>query len=54
MDRLARPVVHLSNGSSLFIEKTEAMWVVDVNSGKFKGTTVKEKNSRISKSQSSS
>ncbi|EBD1574807.1 ribonuclease E/G [Listeria monocytogenes] len=43
MDRLARPVVHLSNGSSLFIEKTEAMWVVDVNSGKFKGTTVKEK-----------
>lgn len=43
IDRLARPVVHLSNGSSLFIEKTEAMWVVDVNSGKFKGTTAKEK-----------
>ncbi|MDT0016826.1 ribonuclease E/G [Listeria swaminathanii] len=43
MDRLARPVVHLANGSSLFIEKTEAMWVVDVNSGRFKGTTAKEK-----------
>ncbi|MBC2013366.1 ribonuclease E/G [Listeria marthii] len=43
MDRLARPVVHLTNGSSLFIEKTEAMWVVDVNSGRFKGTTAKEK-----------
>ncbi|MBC2267497.1 ribonuclease E/G [Listeria sp. FSL L7-0083] len=43
MDRLSRPVVHLSNGSSLFIEKTEAMWVVDVNSSRFKGTTDKEK-----------
>ncbi|HDM8964891.1 TPA: ribonuclease E/G [Listeria innocua] len=43
MDRLSRPVVHLSNGSSLFIEKTEAMWVVDVNSSRFKGTSAKEK-----------
>lgn len=43
MDRLSRPVVHLSNGSSLFIEKTEAMWVIDVNSGRYKGTTEKEK-----------
>lgn len=43
MDCLSRPVVHLSNGSSLFIEKTEAMWVIDVNSGRYKGTTEKEK-----------
>ncbi|MBC1483479.1 ribonuclease E/G [Listeria sp. FSL L7-1509] len=43
IDRLSRPVVHLSNGSSLFIEKTEAMWVIDVNSGRYKGTTEKEK-----------
>ncbi|EFS00023.1 ribonuclease E/G [Listeria seeligeri] len=43
MERLARPVVHLTNGSSLFIEKTEAMWVIDVNSGGYKGSTEKEK-----------
>ncbi|PZG34725.1 ribonuclease E [Listeria ivanovii] len=43
IDRLSRPVVHLSNGSSLFIEKTEAMWVIDVNSGRYKGSTEKEK-----------
>ncbi|MBC1423607.1 ribonuclease E/G [Listeria seeligeri] len=43
LERLARPVVHLTNGSSLFIEKTEAMWVVDVNSGGYKGSTEKEK-----------
>ncbi|WP_270993256.1 Rne/Rng family ribonuclease [Listeria seeligeri] len=43
MERLARPVVHLTNGSSLFIEKTEAMWVIDVNSGGYKGPTEKEK-----------
>lgn len=42
MERLARPVVHLTNGSSLFIEKTEAMWVIDVNSGGYKGATEKE------------
>ncbi|MBC1833248.1 ribonuclease E/G [Listeria seeligeri] len=43
LERLARPVVHLTNGSSLFIEKTEAMWVIDVNSGGYKGSTEKEK-----------
>ncbi|PZG42709.1 ribonuclease E/G [Listeria ivanovii] len=43
IDRLSRPVVHLSNGSSLFIEKTEAMWVIDVNSGRYKSSTEKEK-----------
>ncbi|MBC1350512.1 ribonuclease E/G [Listeria welshimeri] len=43
IERLSRPVVHLPNGSSLFIEKTEAMWVIDVNSSRFKGTAAKEK-----------
>ncbi|WP_088808907.1 MULTISPECIES: ribonuclease E/G [unclassified Listeria] len=41
--KLLQPIVHLKNGSSLFIEKTEAMWVIDVNSGSFSGDFTKEK-----------
>ncbi|MBC1316220.1 ribonuclease E/G [Listeria booriae] len=37
INRLLRPTVFLSNGTSLVIEKTEAMWVIDINSGNFKG-----------------
>ncbi|KXX42676.1 hypothetical protein AWI74_14375 [Listeria monocytogenes] len=43
MGRLTRTAVNVRSDSSLFIEKTETMWVADMNSGKFTGTTVKEK-----------
>ncbi|AQY51272.1 ribonuclease E/G [Listeria weihenstephanensis] len=36
INRLLRPTVFLKNGASIVIEKTEAMWVVDVNSGNYK------------------
>ncbi len=42
LTKLLQPIVHLKNGSSLFIEKTEAMWVIDVNSGSFSGDFTKE------------
>ncbi|MBC6315447.1 ribonuclease E/G [Listeria grandensis] len=38
INRLLRPTVFLKNGASIVIEKTEAMWVIDVNSGNFKST----------------
>ncbi|HHY72857.1 MAG TPA: ribonuclease E/G [Bacillus bacterium] len=37
MDKLIRPYVELENGASLMIEETEALTVVDVNTGKFTG-----------------
>lgn len=43
LTKLLQPVVHLKNGSSLYIEKTEAMWVIDVNSGHFSGDFGKER-----------
>ncbi|MBA3925151.1 ribonuclease E/G [Listeria rustica] len=36
INRLLRPTVFLKNGASIVIEKTEAMWVIDVNSGNYK------------------
>lgn len=36
VNRLFRPTVFLKNGASIVIEKTEAMWVVDVNSANYK------------------
>ncbi|WP_159102558.1 ribonuclease E/G [Listeria cornellensis] len=36
INRLLRPAVFLKNGASIVIEKTEAMWVIDVNSGNYK------------------
>ncbi|EUJ33241.1 ribonuclease [Listeria floridensis FSL S10-1187] len=35
--KLTQPIVYLENGVTLYIEKTEAMWVVDVNSSSFSG-----------------
>lgn len=35
IDQLLRPEVTLKNGSSLFIEKTEAMWIIDVNTHRY-------------------
>lgn len=37
MERLIRPYVWLKNGASLMIEQTEALTVIDVNTGKFTG-----------------
>ncbi|MBM6619740.1 Rne/Rng family ribonuclease [Bacillus suaedaesalsae] len=39
VDRLSKKIVWLSNGSYLIIEHTEAMTVIDVNTGKFTGKT---------------
>ena len=40
-----RPKVWLKSGAYLIIEKTEAMVVVDVNSGRFVGKKLHEENS---------
>ncbi|KAA0549251.1 Rne/Rng family ribonuclease [Bacillus sp. BGMRC 2118] len=39
LDRLSKKIVWLPNGSYLIIEHTEAMTVIDVNTGKFTGKT---------------
>ena len=45
IDKLLRPKVWLKSGAYLIIEKTEAMVVIDVNSGKFVGKKLHEENS---------
>ena len=45
LDKLLRPKVWLNSGAYLIIEKTEAMVVVDVNSGRFIGKKNHEENS---------
>ncbi len=45
LDNLLRPKVWLKSGAYLIIEKTEAMVVVDVNSGRFVGKKNHEENS---------
>jgi len=45
LDKLLRPKVWMKSGASLIIEKTEAMVVVDVNSGRFVGKKNHEENS---------
>lgn len=45
LDKLLRPSVWLKSGAYLIIEKTEAMVVVDVNSGRFVGKKNHEENS---------
>jgi len=45
IDKLLRPKVWLKSGAYLIIEKTEAMVVVDVNSGRFVGKKLHEENS---------
>ncbi len=45
IDKLMRPKVWLKSGAYLIIEKTEAMVVVDVNSGRFVGKKLHEDNS---------
>lgn len=45
IDKLMRPKVWLKSGAYLIIEKTEAMVVVDVNSGRFVGKRMHEDNS---------
>ncbi len=45
IDKLMRPKVWLKSGAYLIIEKTEAMVVVDVNSGRFVGKKMHEDNS---------
>lgn len=45
LDKLLRPKVWLKSGAYLIIEKTEAMVVVDVNSGRFIGKKLHEENS---------
>ncbi len=45
IDKLMRPKVWLKSGAYLIIEKTEAMVVVDVNSGRFVGKKIHEDNS---------
>lgn len=45
IDKLLRPKVWLKSGAYLVIEKTEAMVVVDVNSGRFVGKKIHEDNS---------
>ncbi len=39
MDRIFKPKIWLDNGGYLMIDHTEALTVVDVNTGKFTGTT---------------
>ncbi len=45
IDKLMRAKVWLKSGAYLIIEKTEAMVVVDVNSGRFVGKKIHEENS---------
>jgi ribonuclease G len=45
IEKLMRPKVWLKSGAYLIIEKTEAMVVVDVNSGRFVGKKLHEDNS---------
>ena len=45
IEKLLRPKVWLKSGAYLIIEKTEAMVVVDVNSGRFVGKKLHEENS---------
>ena len=45
LDKLLQPKVWLKSGAYLIIEKTEAMVVVDVNSGRFVGKKKHEENS---------
>jgi len=45
IEKLMRPKVWLKSGAYLIIEKTEAMVVVDVNSGRFVGKKLHEENS---------
>ena len=45
LDKLLRPKVWMKSGAYLIIEKTEAMVVVDVNSGRFVGKRNHEENS---------
>jgi ribonuclease G len=45
LDKLLRPKVWMKSGAYLIIEKTEAMVVVDVNSGRFVGKKNHEENS---------
>ena len=45
IDKVMRPKVWLKSGAYLIIEKTEAMVVVDVNSGRFVGKKLHEENS---------
>lgn len=45
LDKLLRPKVWMKSGAYLIIEKTEAMVVVDVNSGRFIGKKNHEENS---------
>ena len=45
IEKLMRPKAWLKSGAYLIIEKTEAMVVVDVNSGKFVGKKLHEDNS---------
>ena len=45
IEKLMRPKAWLKSGAYLIIEKTEAMVVVDVNSGKFVGKKMHEENS---------
>ena len=52
LDKLLRPKVWLKSGGHLIIEKTEAMVVVDVNSGKFVGK--KNHEAKFSKNKSRS
>ncbi|WP_239254998.1 ribonuclease E/G [Listeria ilorinensis] len=42
INKLIQQQIHLSNGTSIFIEKTEAMWVIDVDSAQFKGNFSKK------------
>ncbi|MBC1520899.1 ribonuclease E/G [Listeria aquatica] len=41
LERCLKEFVHVDSGASLVIEKTEAMWVIDVNSGHFSTTSDK-------------
>lgn len=41
IENLLQPEVVLANGVSLFIEKTEAMWIIDVNTHRYKSNQAK-------------
>ncbi|WLR50003.1 Rne/Rng family ribonuclease [Bacillus tianshenii] len=43
VEKAVKPFVWLKNGANITIEQTEALTVIDVNSGKFTGRTNKEK-----------
>ncbi|WP_099221264.1 Rne/Rng family ribonuclease [Listeria costaricensis] len=42
INKLTQQEVLLPNGTTIFIEKTEAMWVIDVNSAQFRGNFSKQ------------